>query len=317
MPRRGPVDVLVYDATDAPRYAALIRAPRGRVVVHVASTPHEAAAHIATAEVLYAWKFPSALYAKAPRLRWLQGMGAGIDWALTPELPPGVVVTRAPGVFGPWMAEYVIGWCLWVTQRMGTYREAQRRREWVQHIAPERLAGKTLAIVGLGDIGRIIARAARALAMRVIGVSRSGRRVAAVERVYPRRALHRALAVADFVVVVLPLSDETRGLIGVAELAAMRPAAWLMNVGRGAVVDEAALVDALTRRTIAGAILDVFTTEPLPRDHPLWALDNAVLTPHIAGPNMPEEIAPVFQANLTRYLAGRSLRHVVDRRRGY
>ena len=317
MARARPVDVLVYDASDAHRYVELVRAPRGRIVLHVASTPDEAAAHIADTDVLYAWKFPPELYDKAARLRWLQGMGAGVEWALVPDLPPRVVVTRAPGVFGPWMAEYVLGWCLWVTQRIAAYGDAQRRREWIQHVPPERLAGKTLAIVGVGDIGRVVARAARGLGLRVIGVTRSGRRVAGLERVYPVRALHHALGAADFVAVILPLNERTRGLIGAAELAAMRPTAWLLNIGRGAVVDETALIRALERRTIAGAVLDVFATEPLPPDHPLWALDNAVITPHISGPSTPQELAPVFNDNLARYLAGRPLRHVVDRRRGY
>jgi len=317
-PRRArPLDVLVYDASDARRYAELVRGPRGRRAVYFAPTPQEAAAHVGDAEVLYAWKFPAELYEKAGRLRWLQGMGAGVEWALVPGLPPRVVVTRAPGIFGPWMAEYILGWCLWVTQRMAAYRDAQRRREWIQHVPPERLAGKALAVVGLGDIGRVVARAAGALGMRVIGVTRSGRRGAGVERVYSSPELPRALGAADFVAVILPLNEHTRGLIGAAELAAMRPTAWLLNIGRGPVVDEAALVRALERRTIAGAVLDVFATEPLPPDHPLWALDNTVITPHISGPSTPQELAPVFNDNLTRYLAGHPLRHVVDRRRGY
>ena len=317
MARSRPLEILVYDPTDAPRYAELIRAPRGRVTVRVASTREEAAPHVATADILYGWKPPVDLYAKAERLRWLQAMGAGVDWALVPELPPGVVVTRAPGVFGPWMAEYVLGWCLWVTQRMETYCRAQARRAWIQHVPPERLAGKTIALVGLGDIGRVVARAARAQSMRVIGVTRSGRRVAGVDRVYRTPDLRRALAAADFVVLVVPLNEHTRGMIGAAELAAMRPTAWLLNIARGAIVDEGALIQALERHTIAGAILDVFATEPLPPEHPLWAVDNAVITPHISGPNMPEELAPVFNDNLARYLAGRPLEHVVDRRRGY
>jgi phosphoglycerate dehydrogenase-like enzyme len=315
--RARALEVLVYDATEAGRYAALIRAPRARVAVHVASTLEEAGKHIATAEVLYAWKPPAELYARAPRLRWLQAMGAGVDWALVPALPRRVTVTRAPGVFGPWMAEYVLAWCLWVTQNIAAYRAAQARREWIQHVAPRRLAGKTMAVVGLGDIGRLVARAARAVGIRVIGVSRSGRPVPGVERVYRTRDLRRALAAADFVVLVVPLNDATRGLIGAAELAAMRPTTWLINVGRGALVDEPALVAALREGTIAGAVLDVFLTEPLPPDSPLWALDNAVITPHISGPNVPEDIAPVFNDNLARYLAGRPLRHLVDRRRGY
>ncbi len=317
MARTAPVHVLVYDTSEARRYAELVRAPRGRIVLHVASTPTQAAAHVAKAEVVYAWKFPPDLYDKAPRLRWLHGMGAGVEWALVPALPSRVIVTRAPGVFGPWMAEYVLGWCLWVTQRMAAYQDAQRRREWIQHVPPARVGGKTLAIVGLGDIGRVVARAARALGMRVVGVTRSGRAVSGVDRVYPSRQLGRALASADFVTVIVPLSEGTRGLIGARELAAMRPTAWLLNIGRGPVVDETALLQALERRTIAGAILDVFGTEPLPPDHPLWAADNVVITPHISGPSTPEGLAPVFNDNLARYLAGRPLRHVVDRQRGY
>jgi phosphoglycerate dehydrogenase-like enzyme len=137
------------------------------------------------------------------------------------------------------------------------------------------------------------------------------------ERVYRLPALARAMAQADFVVVALPLTDRTRGLIGARALAAMKATAWLLNVGRGAVVEESALLAALTGRRIAGAVLDVFAIEPLPPDHPLWRLDNVVLTPHISGPSTPPEIAPVFNDNLARWLAGRPLRHVIDRARGY
>src|SRR5206468_12352299 len=124
------------------------------------------------------------LCAGAPRLRWRRAMGAGVDWALVPTLADGVVVTRVPGIFGPWMREYVLGWCLAITQRTETYRAAQRERRWREDVLPERLAGKTMAIVGLGDIGRAIAAAARSLGMRVLGVSRPGRAVREVERVH-------------------------------------------------------------------------------------------------------------------------------------
>lgn len=317
MARPAPVSVLVYHPYEAQNYAALVRAPRNRVTVHVASTLGEAARLVGEADVLYAWRFPPALYARATRLRWLQVMGAGVEWALIPELPSNVVVTRAPGVFGPWMAEYVLGWCLWVTQRIPAYLDAQRRRRWMPDIIPRRLGGTTMAIVGLGDIGRAIARAARAVGMRVIGVSRSGRALPEAHRVYRVKALQRVLGEADWVVVVVPLTSETHGLVGEAELAAMRASAWLINVARGAVVDETALVAAIRARRIGGAVLDVFATEPLPPDHPLWNLDNVVVTPHISGPSTPEEIAPVFGENLRRFLAGRPLQHLVDRRRGY
>jgi glyoxylate/hydroxypyruvate reductase A len=307
--------ILVYHGD--PKYVELVRVPKKGAVVRAAATPTEAAEWIGDAEILYAWKLPPHLYARAARLRWIQVMGAGVDWALVPELPPRVVVTRAPGIFGPWMAEYVVGWCSWVTQRVETYREAQRQRRWLDHVLPGRLRGATLTIVGLGDIGRCIARAARALGMRVLGVTRSGRPAREAQRVYRVAHLARALAEADFVVVLLPLTPATAGLVGVDALAAMKPTAWLLSIGRGAVVDETALLAALTQRRIGGAVLDVFASEPLPPHHPLWRLDNVVITPHIAGPSTPEEIAPVFNDNLVRYLAGRPLRHVVDRKKGY
>ena len=310
-----PLRILVYHAD--PRYAELTRVPKRGALGRTAATPREAAEPIAEAEILYAWKFPPHLYAKAARLRWLQVMGAGVDWAVVPELPPRVIVTRAPGVFGPWMAEYVVGWCLWVTQRAATYRQAQRQRRWLDHVLPDRLLGKTLAIVGIGDIGRAVARAARVLGMRVIGVSRSGRALREAARVFKVTQMARALAEADFVVILLPLTPQTAGLFGADALAAMKPTAWLVNIARGLVVDETALLAALEQKRIAGAILDVFATEPLPPSHPLWRLENVVITPHISGPSTPEEIAPVFNDNLARYLAGRPLRHVVDRTRGY
>jgi phosphoglycerate dehydrogenase-like enzyme len=307
--------VLVYHADR--RYAELVRVPKRGVSVHIAATPSEAAGAIADAEILYAWKFPLQLYAKAGRLKWLQVMGAGVDWALVPELPPHVQITRAPGVFGPWMAEYVVAWCLWVTQRMKPYRDAQRQRRWDDHVLPDRLGGKTLTIVGLGDIGRDIARAARGLGMRVLGVSRRGRPVREATKMYPVAAMARALREADFVVLLLPLTPETRGIIGAEALSVMKPTAWLINIARGAVVNESALMEALEQKRIAGAVLDVFDREPLPPSHPLWRMDNVVVTPHISGPSTADALTPVFNDNLARYLAGRPMRHVVDRRRGY
>lgn len=296
--------ILVYgDAAD--RYAALIRVPRRRAIIHTARTAGEAAGLIAEAHVLYAWNFPPELYATAARLTWLQAMGAGVEWALVPELPPCVTVTRAPGIFGPWIAEYVMGWCAWVTQRMALYLEAQRERRWISDRLPDRLRGRTLTVVGLGDVGRAVARAAQAFGMRVLGVSRSGRATREVQRVYAARHLTRALAQADFVVLTVPLTPDTRHLIGRRQLAAMKPEAWLVNVARGAVVDDTALIEALRAGHLAGAVLDVFTAEPLPPDHPFWS------------PSTPEEIAPVFNDNLARFLTGRKLRHLVDRARGY
>ena len=310
--------ILVYypDAGEARAYADLIRLPSRAFRVHVASTPEEAAGPGALAEIFYCWGLPRPLLAGARRLRWVQCMGAGVERLLVPELSPHVRVTRVAGIFGPWMAEYTIAWCLWVTQRIDGFRASQRERRWAP-VDPIPLRGQTLCVVGLGDIGRSIAKAARALGMQVIGVTRSGRGPRDARRVYRTQALRAALARADFVVLTLPLSDETRGLVGPAELAAMRPTAWLLNLARGPIVDETALLGALRARRIGGAVLDVFDTEPLPADHPLWGFDNVVVTPHISGPSTPREIGPIFNDNLRRYAARRPLRHLVDRARGY
>lgn len=309
--------VLVYHAAprDARAYARRVTLPRGFRLA-VCWTAERARKLIPDAEVLYAWNFPAALLPSARRLRWIQQMGAGVERYLASPLPPGVRLTRAAGIFGPWMAEYTLGWCLFFTQRMDRFRSQQRRRRW-DVVDPEPLRGSTLCVVGLGDIGRRIARTARAVGMRVVGVNRSGRPDPAADRVYAASARRRALAEADWVVVTVPLLSSTRGLIGAGELRAMKRTARLINVARGPVVDERALLRALRAGRIAGAVLDVFDTEPLPRRHPFWAMPNVVVTPHISGPSTPEEIGPVFDDNLRRYAAGRPLRHLVDPSRGY
>ncbi len=316
MPAKGLVSVLVYHPDEAQAYARLVRAPRGRVRLRVASTPEGARPYVEEMEVLYSWAFPTEFLPRAHHLRWVQVMGAGVNGFLDTPFPPKVVLTRAEGVFGPWMAEYTLGWLLWATQRTESFRAAQRLREW-EPANPTLLRGKTLGLVGLGSIGRVIAQVAGAFSMRVIGLTRTGRRVPGVDRVYRRQAFAEFLKASDYVVLVVPLTPETRGLVGEAELRAMRPEAWLVNVGRGALVQEPALVRALHERWIAGAILDVFAEEPLPTEHPFWGMPNVVVTPHVSGPSDPAEIAPIFNDNLRRFLDRRALRGRVDIRRGY
>jgi phosphoglycerate dehydrogenase-like enzyme len=310
--------ILVYypEAKDARAYADLIRVPSRRFSVHVASTPEEAAGPAAEAEIFYCWGLPRPLLGRANALRWIQCMGAGVERLLVPELPAHVRVTRAAGIFGPWMAEYALGWCLWVTQRMREFLAKQAACRW-EPVDPIPLRERILCVVGLGDIGRHVARAGRALGMRVIGVTRSGRGAREAERIYRTAALRSALARADFVVLTLPLSDATRGLLGAGELAVMKPSAWIVNIARGPILSEAALLEALRAGRLGGAVLDVFDIEPLPPEHPFWGMDNVVVTPHISGPSTPREIGPIFADNLRRYVAGRPLRHQVDRARGY
>ena len=316
MPPKGPVSVLVYHPDEAQAYARLVRSPRGQVRLRVASTPETALPFVEEMDVLYTWGFPTELLPLAKRLRWVQVMGAGVNAFLDTPFPPKVVLTRVEGVFGPWMAEYAFGWMLWASQRAEPLRALQRLRRW-EPMNPYLLKGKTLGVVGVGSIGRVIANVGRAFQMRVLGLSRTGHRVPEVDKVYKRPDFHEFLAGSDYVVLVVPLTPETRGMLGEPELHAMRPESWLINVGRGHLIQEPALVRALQERWIAGAVLDVFQEEPLPADHPLWGMTNVVVTPHISGPSIPEEIAPIFNENLRRFLTGRPLRARVDIRRGY
>ncbi len=316
MPPKGPVSVLVYHPDEAQAYARLIRAPRGQARIRVAATPEQALPYVEEMEVLYTWGFPTQLLPMAKRLRWIQVMGAGVNAFLDTPFPPKVILTRAEGVFGPWMAEYTFGWLLWATQRTEHFRGAQRLRRW-EPVTTTLLRGKALGVVGVGSIGRVIASVGRAFGMRVLGLSRTGRRVPECDRVYRRPAFHEFLAASDYVVLVAPLTPETRGMVGEPELHAMKPEAWLVNLGRGALIQEEILVRALQERWIAGAVLDVFAEEPLPLEHPFWGMSNVVVTPHVSGPSVPEEIAPIFNENLKRFLSGRALRSRVDIRRGY
>jgi glyoxylate/hydroxypyruvate reductase A len=316
MPTRGPVTVLVYHPDEAQAYARLIRAPRGTVRVRVAATPADALPHVPEMDVLYGWRFPPGLLPQAKRLRWVQVTGAGVDWLLGAPFPPKVALTRAEGVFGPWMAEYTLGWLLWTTQRMEAFRAAQRLHRW-EPVRPALLRGRTLGLLGLGSIGRAIARAAAAFGMRVVGLNRSGRRVPEATQVYARRQLAEFVAAVDFLVLAAPLTPETRGILGEAELRAMRPETWVVNIGRGELVQAEPLLRALRERWVAGAVLDVFPEEPLPEDHPFWGAPNLVVTPHVSGPSEPAEIAPIFNENLVRFLGRRPLRGRVDLKRGY
>jgi glyoxylate/hydroxypyruvate reductase A len=304
--------ILVYypDPVEARAYADLIRLPSRAFRVHVASTPEEAAGPGASAEILYCWGPPRPLLAGARGLRWIQCMGAGVERLLVPELPAGVRVTRAAGIFGPWMAEYTLGWCLWVTQHMDGFRASQRQRRWAP-VDPVPLRGQTLCVVGLGDIGRTIAKSARALGMQVIGVTRSGGAARDVVRVYRTKALRAALARADFV--VLPAARETAGFWS-GRAGRDEAPAWLLNLARGPIMDRPRCWT-LRGRRIGGAVLDIFNTTP-PADH-RWRFDNVVVTPHISGPSTPREIGPIFNDNLRRYATNRPLRHLVNRLQGY
>jgi D-2-hydroxyacid dehydrogenase (NADP+) len=286
------------------------------------------AAILAEAEVLFTpTAIPPDIVSTAPRLRWAQLTAAGVEGLLDSELArSGVTLTTASGIHAVPIGEYVMGTMLAFAKGLPGAMRAQTERAWRPYLAEE-LYGKTVGILGLGAIGSYVAKLAKADDMRVLAIRRSIRRrapgqsvgIADVDELLPPSELPYLLSQADYLVIAVPLTPESRGLIGERELRSMRPTARVINVSRGAVIDEAALIRALKEGWIAGAALDVFEQEPLPQDNELWGMDNVILTPHISGgtPMYMERAVALFCDNLHRYLAGEPLRNAVDLQRGY
>ena len=255
----------------------------------------------------------------APRLRWVQLLGAGVDQV--PEIGDNrVVVTNASGIHAVPISEYVLGVMLALAKRLPFAFDNQRQRKWQRFgFTPSELESKTLGVVGLGHIGGAVARLGHAFGMRVVATKRTPGTEQQVDELLPPHRLHDLLAQCDFVVLAVPLTHETRHMIDEQALRSMKPGAFLVNIARGGVVDEQALVRALREKWIAGAALDVVENEPLPEDSPLWSFDNVIITPHMAGGSdrYIERAVALFVDNLERYLAGQPLRNVVDLERGY
>jgi phosphoglycerate dehydrogenase-like enzyme len=247
------------------------------------------------------------------KLRWMQGPGAGIDspiWQVI--LDRGARLTNASGIHSEPIAQYIFAYVLHWERNVARHLAQQAERHW-EIIRSGDLAEKTLGIIGYGGIGQAAGRIGKAFGMRVLGSRRSPIEDAVLDRFVPLANLHELLEASHYVVLCMPFNDETEGMIGGAEFAAMRSDAVLINVARGGVVDEPALVDALERGTIKGASLDVVSQEPLPAESPLWSLENCVLTPHDAGysPLGDQRLGALFLDNLGRFAKGEPLRNEV------
>ena len=261
----------------------------------------------------------AALAVQESRLKWIQFTMSGIDTALRlGRFPSDVAVTNCAGSSAPLVAEHAFALMLMIGRRLRQIEAAAARREYRREIKSEivSLHGKTICIIGMGYIGREAVRRARAFGMKVIAVSRSDKPVEDVEKIYPREGMLEAFAAADVILVATAATPETADLLGEAAFAAMKPTAIVINIARGDIIDEAALIAACRAGRLAGAGLDVTKEEPLPKDSPLWTLPNVVLTPHIAGGGGDaQKVSYVFDLiddNLSRYTAGRPLTHVVD-----
>lgn len=274
---------------------------------------------MAATEALMAVGAPEGLLPAMPKLRWIQSMTAGVEgWLALPDLPDGVTLTCARGTHRESMPENILGALLYVAKPYAVNAENQKQRRWVPTVA-QPINGKTLGILGLGAIGQQVARIAATLGMRVIGTRRRPDPVPHVDAVLPPERTDTVLAESDFVLLLLPATPETDSLMNTERLAKMKKTAWLLNFGRGHVIDDDALVAAVRAGTIAGALLDVYRQEPLPADHPFWITEGIVVLPHIGGPHPERDriVARLFVENLRRFLDGEPLQEVVDRSAGY
>jgi phosphoglycerate dehydrogenase-like enzyme len=271
---------------------------------------------------------PDNILSRAPGLRLVQLTSAGADRLIDSDVvrAAGVTVTTASGLHATPISEYVIGAMIAFAKGLPRAIKAQEERQW-RPFWPQELEGTTVAVLGLGAIGRRVAELSKALGMRVLGVRRSAEKrmsgvetgEPAVDELYPPAQLREVLEQSDYVVLAVPLTAESHHMIGETELRAMKPNSVIVNIARGAVIDQAALVRALKEGWIAGAALDVTDPEPLPPDNDLWDAPNVLITPHISGgtPRYMDRAVEIFCDNLRRYLNGEPLRNVVDPDRGY
>jgi len=279
---------------------------------------------VPTAEVAFTSRLTERVFAAAPALRWVHSPAAGVGSLLFPAMKASrVVLSNSSGMNAVAVAEHAVMLMLAAVRRLPAAVRAQTERRWIadELSGLPSLGGRTLLIAGLGAIGRELARIASGLGMRVIGTTREGGepRPEGVDEAFGPEALRGLLPGADIVALTAPLTPETRGMIGAAELARMKPSAWLVNVARGKLVDERALIRALEARTIAGAALDVYEHEPLSVESPLWSMPNVIITPHVAGfrDDYWQAAADLFAANLRRFLDGEAVANIVDKEAGY
>lgn len=304
--------------------AERIRTSAPEVEVIWSQSGEESAAAIEQAHVLLGLPTREEFCA-ARQLQWIQYPGAGVEklWAIPELIASKVVVTNAGDIFADTMAEYTWGMMLYFTRAFPFLARMQAQPRWAQAAARPllgELRGLTLGIVGLGAAGHAIARRAKPFGVEVLAATRSAKpQPEYLDALWKMDRLDELLARSDFVVLAVALTPQTRGLMGAAQLARMKPTAYLINISRGAVVQEPALIDVLERGNIAGAALDVFAREPLTQESKLWTMDNVFITPHIAGDShrhRPRLIALLLE-NLRRFQTREPLVNVVDKRRGY
>jgi glyoxylate/hydroxypyruvate reductase A len=283
--------------------------------IRSATRPEEASDFIGEAEIIFSWQIPDDLLKKAKRLRWFASMAAGNEGLVNnPHLSEKVVLTKTT-IYGEMIAEYVFAYLLYFGREVEIYLRDQKEKTWNRR-RPVRLRGKVMGILGLGSVGKEIAKRGKQFGMSVLGVKRNPEPVENVDQVFRPEGIGRLIPRVDILVIALPLTPETTHLLGEKELLLMKEGALLFSIGRGKTIDEKALVKILKTNRIQ-AVLDVFETEPLPPESELWDLKNVVITPHVSGVNIPEEISEGFIQNYHRWIKGEPMIGLIDRNKGY
>jgi phosphoglycerate dehydrogenase-like enzyme len=313
-------NIVVWSAFSTSPEMVTARFPDDRIF---AIADEKGLAAVADAEVAFSGNNPRRvrkLLDATPKLRWYHTVSAGVENMPLPELAQrGIVLTNNSGSYDIQIAEHLMAFVFAASRQLHRYRDLQRAREWKELLHQE-LRDATIVVYGMGSIGGEIARLANAVGIRVIGVRRkAGPSEPGIDRVVAADRLADVVGEADYLAIAAPLTPATRGAISREVISRMKPTAWIMNIGRGAIIDEPAMIDALQEKRIAGAALDVFTTEPLPKESPLWALENVIITPHHSGssPRASERTLKLFAENLRRYKAGEPLINRVDFEAGY
>jgi phosphoglycerate dehydrogenase-like enzyme len=282
-------------------------------------------AMVEEAEIIFGFRFPVEWLEDARKLKWVQLASAGSDHMLRlglHERRPDLLLTTASGVHEIPISEHIVAMVLHFARGFHRAVRNQARGEW-ERFSVEEAHGKTACLIGYGPIARRAATLLEVLGMRVVAVRASIAEqqpgFEAIERFYPPEELNDVLAESDYVIIAAPRTPRTEGMVGAEQLRAMKKSAVLVNISRGALVDEPALIEALQSGEIAGAALDVFAQEPLPPESPLWGMPNVLITPHISGsnPHYDRRVTDLFVDNLKRYLGGEPLRNQVDMERGY
>jgi phosphoglycerate dehydrogenase-like enzyme len=282
---------------------------------------------IADSDVFIGWSLRPQQFVAARKLRWIHSPAAAVHQLMFPELVrSNVLLTNSTGIHGPVVAEHAIAVLLAMAKRLPQAMQYQAQKTWSQdqlwneQPRPREVAGATVAVIGMGGIGSEFATRARALGMKVLAVRENpAKGTGGADEVFSPAEVDNILPRADYVLLCTPVTPETTGIINAERLRRMKPDAYLINVGRGPLVDEAALLQALRERRIAGAALDVFNEEPLPSDSPFWLLDNLLITPHTAAvtERLWERHYRLIAENLKRFLAGGPLLNEVNTKRGY